>query len=88
MWEALAAQTLWGVFLAFLGSVGLFLAGVRVLAMLGMGSDEAPWRISEPWPFLFFGGAGMLVIVLIGILPQWFLTPMTIGLRAFPFLQP
>ncbi len=88
IWQALASQTLWGVFLALMGSIGLGLAGLRALAVLVMGKEETPWRITEPWPFLVFWGAGMLVIVLIGIMPQWFLTPMTLGLRAFPLLQP
>ena len=88
VWENLAAQSLWGVFLAGVGSVGMAVVGLRALAVLVMGADEEPWRITEPWPFLFYLGTGMLVIVLIGILPQWLLTPLTAALRAFPSLSP
>ncbi len=72
LWLALVQQSSIAVVAAMLGSIGLAIGGMRALAVLVSGSEQAQWSFSEAWGqriMLFLGG---LAILLVGIFPHWF----------------
>jgi formate hydrogenlyase subunit 3/multisubunit Na+/H+ antiporter MnhD subunit len=73
LWSALAQQSLPITLLSVLGSAGLMIAGLRTLAVLVTGPDEADWCVTESWPQIGFLSLSGLALILVGILPQWFL---------------
>jgi len=73
-----------------IGTVGLFIGGLRTLAVLFKGADTESqgWHIQERGPVIIFLLAGCLALLLIGLFPQWFL-PQAAGLaQAFGHLLP
>jgi formate hydrogenlyase subunit 3/multisubunit Na+/H+ antiporter MnhD subunit len=75
LWEQLSIAgsnaALWTLF----GSVGLIAGGVRSLAVLIMGPEELPWAQDQSEGMLsrvlLLAGVGILFVV--GLFPQWFL---------------
>jgi hypothetical protein len=58
---------------ALVGCLGLLFGGMRTLAMLVIGSEEPVWKISETRGEILFLVAGILLILVWGVFPQWIL---------------
>ncbi len=59
---------------ALAGSLGLFIGGVRAFSMLIGGSERREWIISENRLQAFYLLTGVIVLLIMGSLPQWFLS--------------
>jgi NADH-quinone oxidoreductase subunit N len=88
LWDQVAAQSGWQALFSLLGCIGLFASGLRSLAVFVTGPDDHPWKITESWQFLLLLGAGLAVLLLVGIFPQLFLPSLISGLNAFSHLAP
>lgn len=73
LWSALAAQSLPAAVAALLGNAGLLAGGIRSLVVLSMGAEETNWQVDESWATIGLLALGCLVLLLIGIFPEWFL---------------
>jgi len=73
LWNALAQKSVLAAVVALLGSVGLLTGCLRSLAILTAGGDEVPWTMTEQWSERIMFFLGGLALLLVGILPQWFL---------------
>jgi formate hydrogenlyase subunit 3/multisubunit Na+/H+ antiporter MnhD subunit len=70
--QGLGLQFPLAAYAVILGSIGLLMSGVRVLGILVMGASDQPWQILEKkGQSLLLTLAGMVLIIL-GIIPQWF----------------
>ena len=73
MWNDLAqissALTIW----ALIGCMGLLIGGVRTLAVLVIGSEGQDWQISETRAETIFLAIGILLLLILGLFPQWIL---------------
>ncbi len=76
LWFILARQAPLATLIALLGSVGLVIGGLRTLAVLVIGEEETPWQLTERPAEAFLLGVGCAAMVMIGILPQWFIYPL------------
>lgn len=79
LWEQLAMSGVWISLGAILGSAGFLVGGLRSLAVLVMGPEDiqAPhenWQAFWPRLVLILG---MGIMLIVGILPQWFLPLLT-----------
>jgi NADH-quinone oxidoreductase subunit N len=83
--ENLASQSLLSTFWIGLGSSGLLLGGLRSLSALVKG-EQSPWKITEGWPQAVLLVGGMAAVVLMGILPGWFVPGLTNLLTAYGHL--
>lgn len=63
------AITIWSL----VGCLGLLFGGMRTLAMLVIGSEEQVWKVSETRGEILFLVAGMMLIFIWGVFPQWIL---------------
>ena len=63
------AITIW----TLVGCLGLLFGGMRTLAMLVIGSEEQVWKVSETRGEILFLVAGMMLIFIWGVFPQWIL---------------
>jgi formate hydrogenlyase subunit 3/multisubunit Na+/H+ antiporter MnhD subunit len=73
LWRNLAVETPLLAALALFGSLGLGVGALRSLAVLVMGVGKETWQINEHWLMAIFLIIGILLIVLLGIFPQWVL---------------
>ncbi|HZD55513.1 MAG TPA: proton-conducting transporter membrane subunit, partial [Anaerolineales bacterium] len=87
-WENLAQVSPLIAIWAFLGNVGLLVGALRTLVVTVMGPDEEPWQPTENWIEQFFLVVGILALLLVGLLPQWFLPFFANLPRAFEHLIP
>lgn len=73
LWSTLASQTLPVAVLALFGNTGLLVGAIRTLVVLVMGPSEEKWHSTESWPqrLLLATGGGLLLIL--GLMPQWFI---------------
>jgi formate hydrogenlyase subunit 3/multisubunit Na+/H+ antiporter MnhD subunit len=72
LWEKLANQSLITALFTLLGTVGLFISAIRMLAVLTMGKQETEWKISESSGTIIFLSVGLILIFLVGLFPHWF----------------
>lgn len=85
LWENLAGQYPLVAIAALTGIGGLMVGGLRTLAVLVMGSTEQEGHPSETWGQASLLSIGMAALLLVGLMPQWFLPFMTS--MASEFLQ-
>jgi formate hydrogenlyase subunit 3/multisubunit Na+/H+ antiporter MnhD subunit len=71
--EGLSAVSLLSGFLVLLGNLGLLIAGLRTLAVFVMGKAEGEWQVTENRAQRLFLLAGVVGLVILGLVPQWFL---------------
>jgi NADH-quinone oxidoreductase subunit N len=71
LWEKLAAHSLIAAIFTLLGTVGLMVSAIRMLAVLTMGKEEG-WNIHESRGILLFLSIGMVLLFLVGLYPNWF----------------
>jgi NADH-quinone oxidoreductase subunit N len=71
--EGLALNSPTAAILTLGGCVGLLIGGLRSLAVLVMGSNEAPWQITESPTQIFYLGVGSAALIIFGVFPQWFI---------------
>lgn len=88
LWKELAEINPLFSTLTLLGSMGLMVAGMRSLALFFTKSDEQTWKINEGWTALFFLLIGLLLLLLIGVFPQWFLPPFSNLASTFQQISP
>lgn len=70
--QGLGLQFPLAAYAVILGSIGLLMSGVRALGILVMGTSDQTWQIFESrGQGLLLTIAGLLLIIL-GIIPQWF----------------
>ena len=55
-----------------LGMIGLLTGGLRTLAVFVMGPEET-WHAIESWSQILFLVLGMIALLALGLVPQWFL---------------
>jgi formate hydrogenlyase subunit 3/multisubunit Na+/H+ antiporter MnhD subunit len=86
LWKGLAITSpLITVFTMF-GCFGLFISGLRSMAVMTMGDKEEIWSLHETRGSLIFLSIGLILIFLVGVLPQWFLPQMTNAAQVFSHL--
>lgn len=74
LWSSLAAQSLPSALAGLIGITGLMAGAIRSLAVLSMGAEEDRWVISENrWQIIFLS-IGILIIFLLGLVPQTYMT--------------
>jgi NADH-quinone oxidoreductase subunit N len=73
-WEVLARRSLPLTFWVLVGSLGLFLSAVRVIAVLANAPEGITWRGRETPAQRILVMVGLLGLFLLGIFPQWALS--------------
>lgn len=71
IWEGLARQSLPAAAWAFLGSLGLTVSAIRVLASLVSSPEGSTRGARETWSQRIYLLAGCILLFLLGILPSW-----------------
>jgi len=70
LWEQLGIISLTGAIWYAIASIGLFMGGIRSLAVLVAPSNEK-FIINENWPQRIFLSLGILMLIFFGFFPQW-----------------
>jgi formate hydrogenlyase subunit 3/multisubunit Na+/H+ antiporter MnhD subunit len=70
LWSKLTVTSPITAVFTLLGSVGLLVSGIRTLAVLTMGQDEAGWSIQESRSHIIILTSGVFFLFLIGLFPQ------------------
>jgi NADH-quinone oxidoreductase subunit N len=86
LWSELSKESPILAIFVVLGSVGLFISGIRSLAVLTMGEKDIPWSICESRGIIFFLGVGIFLMFLVGLFPQWFFPFLSKVSEVFPHL--
>ncbi|MEA3351099.1 MAG: proton-conducting transporter membrane subunit [Chloroflexota bacterium] len=79
LWEQLSNAASFAAFWSILGSVGLMAGGLRSLAVLVMGPEDLPWPEEERESIFarILILVGIVMLFVMGLFPQWFLTMLT-----------
>jgi NADH-quinone oxidoreductase subunit N len=86
LWSSLAYVSPVVAIFTLLGSIGLFISGIRMMAVLTMGVNETGWSVHESRGVILFLGLGMILLFLVGLFPQWFYPPLTSVSQVFSHL--
>ncbi len=73
VWQALARSSLTLAFWVLIGTLGLLMSAIRVLAALTLAPKGTPWATRETPAQRLFTVAGVLALFLLGMFPQWIL---------------
>lgn len=87
LWSALATSAQIVSAFSILGSFGLFFSGVRMMAVMTTGENEASWSFKENRITLLFLSTGLILLFLVGLFPQWFLPPLADAAQVFTHLN-
>lgn len=71
VWDGVARQSLATAFWMLFGSLGLTIGSIRALAALASAPEGAPWNIHETWPQRILLFLGWLLLLALGLFPQW-----------------
>jgi NADH-quinone oxidoreductase subunit N len=71
--EGLSQISLFSALWVLFGSLGMVIGGLRTLAVLVMGSEEQNWQLTETWTQRIYLTAGVVNLLILGLVPQWFL---------------
>lgn len=82
LFESLARVSINQAIWVFVGNAGLLLGCFRTLAVL-IKPAPGEWKMAERWPEALLLGVGVVLIVLMGLFPAWFLPRMQGLLQAF-----
>ena len=80
VWDGLAQDTLGIAMLVFIGSAGLVAIALRTLTVLVTGQEESGWTIGESLAMRSLLLLAVVMLLLVGVSPQWFLPLLTGGL--------
>jgi formate hydrogenlyase subunit 3/multisubunit Na+/H+ antiporter MnhD subunit len=83
LWKGLAINAPIITVFTMFGCFGLFASGLRSLAVMTMGDTDEKWSLHETRGSLIFLSLGLILIFLVGVLPQWFLPQMTNAAQVF-----
>jgi NADH-quinone oxidoreductase subunit N len=86
LWEALASQAAWAVWISLLSMVGLLVAAMRVTISLVQAPEPSTEGIRESWQVLVLMGLAIMVLFLVGLFPQWFSPAFGQGFQTFQSL--
>jgi NADH-quinone oxidoreductase subunit N len=86
LWGKLASAAPLTALFTLLGSIGLLVSGIRMLAVLTMGQEESGWSMQENRSTIIFLSIGLLVLVIVGLFPQWFYPSIASVSQAFTHL--
>ncbi len=70
LWEQLAHIAPWIGFWALIGSAGLLAGSLRSLAVLVMGPQDQPWKVSESRYYTAFLLIGIVLLIWLGLFPR------------------
>ncbi|MEI7848271.1 MAG: proton-conducting transporter membrane subunit [Chloroflexota bacterium] len=71
LWEKLGTQSLPAALWFGIGTLGLWAAALRSMAVLTMAPADTPWKISESWSQRLLIGIGLAALLIFGLYPQW-----------------
>jgi NADH-quinone oxidoreductase subunit N len=86
LWKGLAINSSAITVFTLFGCFGLFIGGLRSMAVLVKGDTDEKWSLHETRGSLIFLTIGLILLFLIGVLPQWFLPYMTNAAQVFSHL--
>jgi NADH-quinone oxidoreductase subunit N len=86
LWRELADGSPIITLFTLLGSFGLFTSGLRSMAVLSMGDSEEKWSLKESRGSILFTSFGLVLLLLVGLFPQWFFPPFSAISEVFSHL--
>jgi NADH-quinone oxidoreductase subunit N len=71
LWEQIGTFSIITAIWYFVGTLGLLTGGIRVLAVLVASTSEEGFNPKENWSQRIYLSIGILILILMGIFPQW-----------------